>query len=298
MRADRGVWLVLGAAILWGTTGTAQALGPESSDPIGVGLVRLVVAGPALLAMMGVARSLPRLTLVDWRPTLIAAAGMAAYQPAFFTGVREAGVAVGTVVAIGSGPIFTGLGVWALGRRGPQRRWAMATAISVTGVVLVGGTGDSGGATLLGVATSLAAGLAFAVYVLSSRSVVKGNDPAGAMAIVFGTAAALSLPLVVVADLDWMASTSGVLMGLYLGLVATALAYVLFARGLATTEPEVAATSALGEPLTATLLGVLLIGERPGLVVWAGMALIVVGLGIVSTRGANLLPTRRPTRAA
>ncbi len=45
--------LVLGAAVLFGTTGTAQALGPDAS-PLAVGSARIAV-GAALLALAAAA---------------------------------------------------------------------------------------------------------------------------------------------------------------------------------------------------------------------------------------------------
>ena len=41
---------VLVAASLWGTTGTAQQLGPDSSTSLGVGALRLLIGGAALKA--------------------------------------------------------------------------------------------------------------------------------------------------------------------------------------------------------------------------------------------------------
>ena len=48
--------LVLGAAVLWGTTGTAQALGPEGLDPLLVGSGRLVLGGALLVAFAVISR--------------------------------------------------------------------------------------------------------------------------------------------------------------------------------------------------------------------------------------------------
>ena len=48
----------------------------------------------------------------------LGALGVAGYQPAFFTGTSRSGVALGTVVALGSGPLFTGL-IEAVGFRRP-----------------------------------------------------------------------------------------------------------------------------------------------------------------------------------
>jgi DME family drug/metabolite transporter len=48
------VGAVLLAAALFGTTGTAQALGPSCTIPLGVGAARLVIGGLALLAVLPV----------------------------------------------------------------------------------------------------------------------------------------------------------------------------------------------------------------------------------------------------
>ena len=93
--------MVLLAAVCFGTTGTAQALGPDAS-PVTVGAVRIAVG--ALLLVL-VARAVPAAP-ARWprRELAIVAAAIAVYQLAFFAAVDRTGVAVGTVVALGSAP--------------------------------------------------------------------------------------------------------------------------------------------------------------------------------------------------
>ena len=123
----RGSWLILLAAVLWGTTGTAQELGPEAASPLAVGSLRLLL-GAAALIVLAVISAPPTSWRWLMRPaTLVAAAGMAAYQPLFFSGVDRTGVAVGTLLALGSAPVFVGIiestraGSW------PRRGWVLAT---------------------------------------------------------------------------------------------------------------------------------------------------------------------------
>ena len=79
---------------------------------------------------------------------------------------------------------------------------------------------------------------------------------------------------------------------LYLGVVPTALAYVLFARGLRGTSAAETATLTLAEPITATMLGAIVLGERPG-------AIALVGVGLVGAATAILLlPGLRRGRVA
>lgn len=296
--ADRsGLALIVAAAALWGTTGTAQALGPESSEPIAVGVVRLLVAAPALLAVAAGGGFLSWPQRASWIPTAIAGAGMAAYQPLFFTAVESTGVALGTVVAIGSAPILAGLLGWIVDAEIPHPRWWGATALAITGVGLIV-LSPREDASLTGLIAAAGAGLAFAVYIVASRRVVGLSHPVGGMALVFAIAAVLSLPLLASIELEWLATRAGVIMTLHLGLVATALAYLFFAVGLKSTPTAPAATASLSEPLTATLLGVLLLGEAPGLAAWVGMALIFAGLAVLaSDRGISFADgDRMPTK--
>ncbi|MCW2993974.1 MAG: EamA family transporter, partial [Conexibacter sp.] len=110
---------VLLAAVCFGTTGTAQALGPDASA-VTVGAVRIAVGAVLLLV---VARVVEGRRGVEWgtvprsRGAVAAGAlGVAAYQLCFFAAVKDTGVAVGTVVALGSAPALAGAGGWLLDR--------------------------------------------------------------------------------------------------------------------------------------------------------------------------------------
>jgi DME family drug/metabolite transporter len=79
-------------------------------------------------------------------------------------------------------------------------------------------------------------------------------------------------------------------MALFLGAIPTALAYVLFARGLRHLTPGETATLTLAEPLTATGLGVLALGERPGAVAAVGAGLVLAGLLALALPSARRSP--------
>src|SRR5262245_53096041 len=93
---------VLLAAVCFGTTGTAQALGPAGLSPTGVGAARILIGGSLLVLVALVMHGGRALTRVNPRPALVAGAAVAVYQLAFFAAVKDTGVAVGTIVAIGS----------------------------------------------------------------------------------------------------------------------------------------------------------------------------------------------------
>lgn len=106
---SHGTLLILLAAVLWGTTGTSQALAPSGAHPLAVGALRLAVGGGALLLLALFRGQVTRDCFRQPGVTLLAALLVAAYQLAFFEAVSTTGVAVGTMVGIGSGPLFAGL---------------------------------------------------------------------------------------------------------------------------------------------------------------------------------------------
>ena len=123
----RGTWLILFAAVLWGTTGTAQELGPEAASPLAVGSLRLLV-GAAVLVVVALSRTRDDAWRSLIRPaTLFAALGVAAFQLFFFSGVDRTGVAVGTVLALGSAAVFVGAIEAILLRSWPSLTWVAAT---------------------------------------------------------------------------------------------------------------------------------------------------------------------------
>src|SRR5262249_31786435 len=67
----------------------------------------------------------------------------------------------------------------------------------------------------------------------------------------------------------------------YLGVVPTALAYVLYVLGLRTTPVAASGVLALVEPLTATVLGVLAFGDRLGALGALGAALLAGAVGLL-----------------
>ncbi|MCR2812829.1 DMT family transporter [Microbacterium sp. zg.Y1090] len=298
------VLAVLAAAVLFGTTGTAQALGPADSTPWAVGAVRLTLGGAALAALaftLGArqrrraaaasgAAPAPRPVLDRRAVLLMATTGtcLALYQPLFFLGAERNGVAVGTVIALGSAPVIAGLVEWALTRRVPSRTWLTATTLATAGVVLlgVGGTtaaGGGGGSDPLGLLASLAAGTAFAVQANVQRRLMDaGWDPftiGGAMGL---GGAAWGVVMLFFADLAWLASPDGIAMTLWLGLATVGIAYTLFTVGLLRLTAATAATLTLAEPLTATLLGIGVLGERLSVAALIGLAVLVAGLVLLA----------------
>ncbi|MBE0698330.1 MAG: EamA family transporter [Anaerolineaceae bacterium] len=281
----KGILFILAAAVLWGTTGTAQALAPAGARPLGIGTLRLLVGGATLmlyyLTRQKATGNLPRSRL-PVGPVLLAAACMAAYQVLFFAGVARTGVAVGTMVGIGSSPILAGiLGFLTRGER-PGRYWGLATLLAVAGCALLALAGKEIQVDPFGLLLAVGAGAAYATFSLTSKGLLEQQPVERVMAAIFGLGAVLLLPLLLTQDLSWLLQPGGIITVLHLGLLATALAYIFFGQGLLLTPLATAVTLSLAEPLTAALLGVTLLGEKLTLPAGLGIALIFSGLAILS----------------
>jgi len=284
---------VLLAAVCFGTTGTAQAIGPATS-PVAVGAARIVIGGALLvLIARGLHVALPRRSVT----AAGIAVGVCVYQLSFFAAVNLTGVAVGTVVAIGTGPAAAG----ALGRvvNGERLtgRWALATVCAAAGVVLLAGEGG-GTVEPAGIALAITAGLGYATCtVLSKRLIAAGSAPEGVMAAGFGGAAVLLVPVLALAGPGFLTSAGGLGLAVYLGAIPTALAYVLFSRGLRSLTSGETATLVLAEPLTAAALGIVALGEQPSVAAGIGAGLVLAGLAVLAAPARSRVRTAEPAAA-
>ena len=290
---------VLLAAVLFGTTGTAQAVGPEI-EPLAVGTARIAI-GAALLVLIALASGRFRLGGADRRLILLSGACVAAYQATFFAAVDDTGVAVGTVVAIGSAPVFTGLLARTFTGERLSRRWAGATALGCAGVcTLVLGGGSGGEVSLPGVGLALLAGAGYGGYAVAGKTLMdQGATPEALMASVFSIGAVILIPLLALVPIENLLTGEGLALAVYLGAVPTALAYILFARGLKHIGAGETATLTLAEPVTAAALGFVVLGERPGAAALVGAALVLAGLVLLAVRPGTPERVRaRPAEAA
>jgi len=289
----RGLALIALAAVSWGTTGAVTTLlvRHAGARPLVVGASRMVV-GAMLLVVAAIVWRRQATALTDaltgatrreaWR-WLTLGACMAAFQVTYFTAVTHAGIAVTALVAICSAPLMiAALAPTLLGER-LTARLITALLLGVAGTALLVAapvTGTTAPRPLSGVLLALAAGLAYALYVVIAKSAVARTPPLPLSALTFTVAAVLMAPALVTPGtarqlaLGWPGLV-------YLGAVTTAAAYALYTTGLRSVSALSAGVASLLEPLTAALLGVVLFGERFGLAGWAGAVLLFVGLVLV-----------------
>jgi DME family drug/metabolite transporter len=293
------VAVLLGAAA-WGSTGTAAHFAPAGASSASIGAARIVLGGAVLLGLAlrsrhraGLRALLTAGTAARARLAL-AAMAVAGYQLCFFSAVRLTGVAIGTVVAIGSAPVFTGLISRLTGGPALTPRWMLATAAAIGGCSVLVTGGKAAGVQLGGVGLALLAGACYAVYaVAAGRLIAAGNSPTVVMGVLFGAAAVLLAPVLAATSPGWLLSGRGLAVTAYLGLVTTAAAYLLYGYGLRTVAVPTAVTLGLAEPVVAALLGVVVLGERLSAPALAGLVLVGLAIVILTSAGRRI-NTRAP----
>ena len=291
--ATYGSICVLAAAVLWGTTGTAAALAPTVSS-IAVGAAAMGVGGLLQAAAAhGALRAHRSALAAEWRTLAVSAVAVAVYPLAFYSSMRLAGVAVGTVVSIGSAPMAAALIERVADHQRLSRRWVVGAAVGVLGMLALavaragaeGSDGDGAGSQpVLGIALGLLAGVTYALYSWgAARAMRRGLPSRPVMGAVFGAGGVLLLPVLLLTGAPIVASWPNFAAVGYLAVVPMFAGYVLFGAGLAVVPASTATALTLLEPAVAAVIAVLVLGERLPVLGWAGMVVLLASLIVLTT---------------
>ncbi len=295
-----GIAAITVTSLLWGTTGTAATFAPDvgplaiGAAALGIGgLLQAAIALPALRAAAPALRANPLLILVG-------AVSVAIYPLAFYSSMDLAGVAVGSVVSLASAPLASGVLERVVDNRSLSVWWMLAAVLGVAGsVVLAAATLDQpvaeAGATIGGILLGLVAGATYAVYSWAARRLmVRGVARSASMGAIFGAGGLLLLPVLLVTGAPLVATPQAFAVAAYMALIPMFLGYLLFGFGLARVSASTATTVTLSEPAVATILAVLIVGERLPVLGWIGLFIIGLALVVVAVAPTNGTPPARP----
>lgn len=270
---------VVAASVLFGTSGTARSYLPDDAPSLGIAALRLLVGAIPLLMFARLFHH-SSFRRPSWE-IVLAGAAMAAFQVFFFQSISLSGVAVGTMVTIGSGPVVATVVEYGI-HRYVSRNIVVGVAIALVGLVmLVFGSPSNGGSnvSMWGIFSGVSAGACYAGYTqLSKRLLTNGWTGPWVMAQSFTVSAALCLVFVVLVPMSWATSSQSLVTILYLGIATIAIPYLLYASSLVHLTSAVVVTLTLIEPVTATVLGAFFLNEKIGVLSWCGAGIVLVGL--------------------
>jgi len=217
---------------------------------------------------------------------ITAGAGLGAYQALYFIAVQDVGVSVATLISLGLAPVvLTAVEAIRLRER-PTNTTMVTVGAALLGLALISlGTGSgSGPRPAIGLLAAAATGLGYAASTALNRRLATTGDPL-ALTMSASALGALTLAPLAVSDGVSVPIQAIPIIGLaYLGVVATALAYWLFYRGLRSTRVEVVAVLTLLEALAAALLAVLVLHEPMPVAAIVGAALLLLSVAALYAR--------------
>ncbi|WP_302364887.1 EamA family transporter [Pyramidobacter piscolens] len=253
-----GIGAMLAAGLFWGGSGTISRFAPAAAldQPLALAWTRLFFGGVMLgAAALAVRR---RGVFLAARAALLAGVCTAMNQTGFFMSMDVLGVALSTMLVIGSSLVMAGVLGCFLGEA-PSRLWWFAALLGIAGSCLAAAPGSAGAPfQLKGLLWGFLGGLGYALLGLNLKLLGRrglGPLESNGAALLWG--AALMLPLLWKSDMSWLATARGMASALALARITVGQSY----------------TIGLLEPLTAGLLGLFFLGETVTAVQAAGMAL-------------------------
>lgn len=294
---------LLVVALCWGAAFVAGRIAALEIPPAMGALLRFVIATAALVAAaVVVERGLPRLTARQWLGAgLMGVTGVAIFNLCFMYGLARAPASRGALI-MALNPALTLLGAMLfLGERATRDKVA-GIAIALAGVVVVLSHGNPAdlfrGSVGVGDVILLGCPVSWAAYSLIGRHALPGLSAlavttyaalvgTGVLALFTLATGAFALPAA--SPRAWGAVA-------FLGLFGTALAFLLFYRGVRAIGPARSAVFINLVPVVAVLLGVLLLGETLEASMIVGGVLVVAGVLLINRpERPRRLPTPLPT---
>lgn len=291
----KGTLAIIIACFFWGTTGTSASFLTNVS-PLAIGAFAMGLGGVMLVATsFNRIKQDAQIFYHNKRLVVFGGAAVAVYPLAFYSSMDLAGVAIGTVISIASAPIFTVLLERVVNQKPITSQWVIQFSLGVIGVyLLVSGKSnethseDVFSAQVIGVVLGLVAGFSYALYAWVARNLIeKGAHSKSAMASVFGIAACLLLPPLLFAEHNLFTTSMNAGIALYMAIFPMFMGYLLFGYGLKHVHASQATLITLLEPALATVMAVLIVGERFTFIGWFGAIIIMLSLAVKPKKSAS-----------
>lgn len=216
---------------------------------------------------------------------LVAGIGVAGNFTFYALSISEASIAVAATLMY-TAPVFVLLISFIFNfEKATVFKWLAIGAV-LFGVFLMTEAYDmsSESVTLFGILTGLGAGLSYALFLFGFKKASEHGEP---QSILIAAFAIFSLILPFFMNLDEVFSvvtSSDLLWMVLLGVVGAALSFFLYVQGLEKASPTSASVSAMVEPVTASLFGVLVMSEELTGIQMAGMGMILLIVTILNVK--------------
>jgi drug/metabolite transporter (DMT)-like permease len=298
---SRRVYALTGLVLLmivWGSTFVVTKAAAREIPPFTLGFLRFLIASGVLLpvaAWQGGMRRLPR--PIPWVSlACMGLMGIALFSFAFNHALVYASAVQGALI-FSLLPAAIALAAVIFLKETPSQRRLLGIALSVAGVTAIVAAGRVDVASsdpVLGALCMLGAVVAWAGYTVFSKRLA-GADQVVVMACVSLVGAALLMPFATLElwERGWPSpSLTGWLSTLFLGSIASALAFVVYGRVLRELDTSLVGAYANLDPIVGVLTGVVFLGETLSRWQLLGGAVALAGMWLASSNAASPRPAR------
>lgn len=273
----KGPFILLAAMLLFSTNGMWMAISPQVATPFVVGASRIVIGTMTIGLWCLISRQQVVFHGWPWFWVICYAVCLSTYQVAFFNAVSMIGVAIGTVIAQGSVPIFAGILQSLIYKKRPATTWYPAAIIGIIGLALVNQIGEMN-ASFMGFICALLAGFLTAAGFISAKHVSVYRSPTEGIFIVMIFTSLMMLPFFFLFPTEWLFTAKGIFCMGMLGIFNCGIAFILQFIGLKTTAPTMASIIALAEPLGAAVIGIVFLGEPSNIMTLLGITCLLMSV--------------------
>lgn len=282
-----GSAMIILAAIFWGITGgLADILMDKGWDPLVISFYRGAVALLCFTGWFALSRKGGKIfsaPLILW--SIVAGIGVAGNFTFYFLSIESTSVPIAATLMY-TAPLFVMLASFLLRiERSTWFKWMCIFSV-LAGIVLLTEAYDTGSSAvnLAGVATGLAAGLSYALFIFGFKKSAEAGEPQTVLALAFlAFCVALSFfvnfeeaaSVLKSGDIGWFIA---------IGILGAGLSFALYTIGIKRTAPSTASIIAMVEPVTAALFGIVLLGEELSMMQLAGMAVILLTITVLSVK--------------
>ncbi len=283
-----GVMLAVLAGFCWGTFGIARALGPENATSISATGVRLTIAAIALIiwaAASGAFRDAGPVSKWPFPSMILSGVGLGGFTYLYLESMWRAGVSLGAPVSCASIPIFAMILEIIIYKKKPSGGQLLGMVVAIVGMTMASYAPDEQieeGRRISGVLFALLSGLVFAAYSLSIQSNSEKFPRLMVQACVFTAGAILMLTWAILGtDLSWVPTFKGIASAAWLGLVSGVLGYWFYIRSMRHIPVSIATTLSMVEPLSACILGIIILNESTATMKMVGLLILFIGIFMV-----------------
>ncbi|MCP8617687.1 DMT family transporter [Salirhabdus salicampi] len=285
-----GVSLVMLAAICWGVSGGfAGILMTKGWDPIVISFYRGAVGFICFFFwFLFRFRKNQILTPRVYIWSLLAGIGVAGNFTFYFLSIQAASIPVAATLMY-TAPVFVLLISFLLRiERSTWYKWGCIAGV-LMGIILLTGAynTDSISVSYLGAASGIAAGLSYALFIFGFKNASSIGRPQTTLTIAFFTLCLILFLFTDIGEVVAVITSSDIGWFLLLGILGAGVSFIFYVIGIRWTTPTTASMVAMVEPVTASLFGVLFIGDHLTIIQLLGMVFILVTITVLSVKQSD-----------